>query len=95
MFDIEIITSESGLGAVAVALPDAISTAELAVGQAMSPLIVQKGADGLEMVSNETEGIGNISDTWSPLLTKLKLFSELVDTFAEVGFHSYDYFRIK
>ena len=83
-FDIEILTSDSGLGAVAVALPDVVSAAALTVGQSMSPSIIEKAADGIGV--SVAEDLGGISGTWSPLLVKVQLFSELMDTFADVGF---------
>jgi hypothetical protein len=85
-FVIGISSSDSELGAVAESLSEAMPTAVVAVEHFKSPLpIVEKAANGLATID---DGIGvakSISETWSPLLDKVKLFSSLVDEIAEVS----------
>jgi hypothetical protein len=85
MLHIEMSSSDSELGAVTAALPEAVLTAVAAVEQSNSlPSRIEKAADGLVAV-NDSLGVANsISVTWFPLLDKVKLFSELVDGITEV-----------
>jgi hypothetical protein len=86
MFIIDISSSDSELGAAAASLSEAKLAAVAAAEKfKYPPPVVEKTADGLATID---DGIGiatSISDTWSPLLEKVAIFSNLVDEIAEVS----------
>ena len=87
--DIEISSSGSKLGAVGASLSEAKSNAVAGL-ERFKPLSskVEKGNESVAAVGDGLVVFNNINNTWSPLLEKLKSFSELVDKVAEVSFYS-------
>lgn len=85
VLDIEIISSASELGAGAASLSEAKSNAAAAVEKLKSPPpIAEKAANHLATIDDGLGTANDISDTWNPLLEKVKIFSDLVDEIAEV-----------